>query len=138
MAKIEMSENKYGNATVLRRVVDTILLNAETDPESFEMSGWGGKTSAAKCGTYACFAGWANWLGNVEGYIPNSACKFNKAGTKINALRNPWYAATMEYLGITSTEDRLFHVASWPKKFQSGDPKDMLRARVEHFIKTGE
>jgi hypothetical protein len=45
------------NIEKIRKVVDFIEKMVEIDPDKFNMDEWGHESS--KCGTVACFAGWA-------------------------------------------------------------------------------
>jgi hypothetical protein len=121
------------NIELLQRVKKAILDN----PEHFSMDYWyqyidenghvtlenytvGVAEGLTECGTKACIAGWAVFLGRDD-----------STGVYDIGL----YAQNI--LDLTNDQARrLFHMDRWPKQFWLDDT-ETAAARIDHFIATG-
>ena len=93
------------NVRLLRKVKRHIL----AFPKSFNMSEWGSKTRKSKsipCGTVACIAGWTCLLDKKRA-VRMGFAEYERSNNAVDIAP--------KLLGIT--DDRLFYVIDWPKKF---------------------
>jgi hypothetical protein len=121
------------NAEELRTVVDEIDALVADAPARFDMHDW--VYAHPDCGTAACLAGWAMTEDERQQWVERKS------------LEDPWEIAMRRFDLNYNEADALFLIRSgWPTAFKnayfeaaSGQARvAALRARVEHFIATGE
>jgi hypothetical protein len=141
--QINTERGRDGKPPLNFRLIRQIIKKIETTPEAYDQNVWGRRDDKAPCGTAACIAGWACFLGGEKSLEQLRRNPKSAAGVAVKLLglfkpRNGWDGG----------EKGMFdgYAYSWPSPFAEryqAAKTSRARARaaisyLKHVLKTGE
>ena len=141
--QINAERKRDGKPPLNFRLIRRIIKKIETTPEAYDQNVWGRRDNKAPCGTAACIAGWACFLGGEKSLEQLRRNPKSVAGIGVKLLglfksRDGWVA----------DETGMFdgYADSWPHPFdkryqEARSPRAGARAAIsylKHVLKTGE
>lgn len=138
--QINAQRKRDGKPPLNFKLIRRIIKKIETTPEAYDQGHWGRKEPSAPCGTAACIAGWASFLGGAKSLeqLRRNPKSVQAISAKLLGLQTKaWDRETGMFGGFAD---------EWPQPFSdryqdARTPKSRARVAVaylKHVLRTGE